>query len=132
MIANYVDWTPEKNFYCGDRAPGMRSYCHPDVYHGQPATLFRGNGDGTFTDVSESSRVGATAANGLGVVTFDYDNMLYQFREGNNAPGNAYGYFVLPLSPKRLVLRHNIQDYHSRIRREPPVWKEVTRFEALK
>lgn len=65
-------------------------------------------------------------------ITFDYDNMLYQFQEGNNAPGNAYGYFVLKLSPKRLVLRHNIQDYHSRIRKEPPVWKEVTRFEALK
>jgi len=78
VIANYVDWTPETNFYCGDRAPGMRSYCHPDVYHGQPATLFHGNGDGTFTDVSQSSRVGATAANGLGVVTFDYDNDGWQ------------------------------------------------------
>jgi hypothetical protein len=78
IIANYVDWTPDNNFYCGDRAPGMRSYCHPDVYHGQPATLFHGNGDGTFTDVSQSSRVGATAANGLGVVTFDYDNDGWQ------------------------------------------------------
>src|SRR5262245_57361234 len=78
VIANYVDWTPENNFYCGDSGPGMRSYCHPDVYHGQPATLFHGNGDGTFIDVSGSSGVGAQPANGLGVVTFDYDNDGWQ------------------------------------------------------
>ena len=65
-------------------------------------------------------------------ITFDYDNLLYQFQEGNNAPGNAYGYFVLPLSTKRVVMRHNIQGYHSSIKKEAPVWKEVTRFEALK
>jgi hypothetical protein len=74
VIANYVDWTPERNYYCGDRGPGMRSYCHPDDYHGEAPTLYHNNGDGTFTDVSQSSGVGANAGNGLGVVTFDYDN----------------------------------------------------------
>jgi hypothetical protein len=74
IIANYVDWTPERNFYCGDQGPGYRSYCHPNVFHGQPARLYRNNGDGTFTDASQSSGVGPKAANGLGVVTFDYNN----------------------------------------------------------
>ena len=74
VIANYVDWTPERNFYCGDQGPGMRSYCHPNVFHGQPAALYHNNGDGTFTDASQSSGVGPKAANGLGVVTFDYNN----------------------------------------------------------
>jgi len=78
VIANYVDWSPERNFWCGDRSPGMRSYCHPDVYHGQPPTLFHNNGDGTFTDVSLRSRVGLKGGNGLGVVTFDYDNDGWQ------------------------------------------------------
>lgn len=78
VIANYVDWSPERNFYCGDRGPGMRSYCHPDDFHGQPPTLFHNNGDGTFTDVSKSSGVGAKGGNGLGVVTFDYDNDGWQ------------------------------------------------------
>jgi hypothetical protein len=78
IIANYVDWTPERNFYCGDQGPGMRAYCHPDVYHGQPAALFHNNGDGTFTDVSQSSGVGPQSANGLGVVTFDYNNDGWQ------------------------------------------------------
>jgi hypothetical protein len=78
VIANYVDWSPEHNFYCGDRGPGMRSYCHPDDYHGQPPTLFHNNGDGTFTDVSKSSGLGLKGGNGLGVVTFDYDNDGWQ------------------------------------------------------
>jgi hypothetical protein len=78
VIANYVDWSPERNFYCGDRGPGMRSYCHPDDFHGQPPTLYHNNGDGTFTDVSNASGIGAKGGNGLGVVTFDYDNDGWQ------------------------------------------------------
>lgn len=78
IVANYVDWTPERNFYCGDQGPGMRSYCHPNVYRGQPATLYHNNGDGTFTDASQSSGVGSKGANGLGVVTFDYNNDGWQ------------------------------------------------------
>lgn len=74
VIANYVDWSPENNFWCGDKDPAMRSYCHPDVYHGQTPTLFHNNGDGTFTDVSVKSGIGLKPGNGLGVVTFDYDN----------------------------------------------------------
>jgi len=78
VIANYVDWSPERNFYCGDRGPGMRSYCHPDDFHGQTPTLYHNNGDGTFTDVSKVSGVGIKGGNGLGVVTFDYDNDGWQ------------------------------------------------------
>jgi enediyne biosynthesis protein E4 len=78
IIANYVDWSPERNFYCGDEGPGMRSYCHPDDFHTQPPTLYHNNGDGTFTDVSKLSGVGLKGGNGLGVVTFDYDNDGWQ------------------------------------------------------
>jgi hypothetical protein len=78
VIANYVDWSPEQNFWCGDKGPGLRSYCHPDVYRGQPPTLYHNNGDGTFSDVSRRSGVGINPGNGLGVVTFDYDNDGWQ------------------------------------------------------
>jgi len=78
VIANYVDWSPENNVWCGDHAPGRRGYCHPDVYHGETPTLFHNNGDGTFTDVSRASGVGAKPGNGLAVVTFDYDNDGWQ------------------------------------------------------
>jgi len=78
VIANYVDWSPENNVWCGDHQPGRRGYCHPDVYHGQTPTLYHNNGDGTFTDVSRASGVGAKPGNGLAVVTFDYDNDGWQ------------------------------------------------------
>ena len=78
VIANYVDWSPERNFYCGDQGPGMRSYCHPDDFRGQPPTLYHNNGDGTFTDVSRLSGLGLKGGNGLGVVTFDYDDDGWQ------------------------------------------------------
>jgi hypothetical protein len=88
VIANYVDWNPETNYYCGDKGPRMRSYCHPDVYHGQAPTLYHNNGDGTFTDVSKESGVGAQPSNGLGVLTFDYDNDGWQdiFISNDNMP----------------------------------------------
>jgi enediyne biosynthesis protein E4 len=92
VIANYVDWSPEHNFWCGDRGPGMRSYCHPDVYHGQPPTLFRNNGDGTFTDISKPAGLAAKPANGLGVVTFDYDNDGWQdiFIANDSMPNSLF------------------------------------------
>ncbi len=78
VIANYVDWSPDKNFWCGEHGPGLRSYCHPDNYQGEPPRLYHNNGDGTFSDVSKATGVGLKAGNGLGVVTFDYDNDGWQ------------------------------------------------------
>jgi len=78
VIANYVDWSPERNFYCGNQGVGMRSYCHPDDYHGQAPALFHNNGNGTFSDVSKRSGLAAKPSNGLAVVTFDYDDDGWQ------------------------------------------------------
>lgn len=91
-IANYVDWTPENNIWCGEHRPGYRGYCHPDVYHGQTPTLYRNNGDGTFSDVSKPSRIGLKPGNGLGIVTFDYDNDGWQdvFIANDSMPNALY------------------------------------------
>lgn len=78
VVANYVDWSPQHNVWCGEHRPGYRGYCHPDVYEGEPPTLYHNNGDGTFTNVSKSSGVGLKPGNGLGVVTFDYDQDGWQ------------------------------------------------------
>ncbi|HEX6802287.1 MAG TPA: CRTAC1 family protein [Terriglobales bacterium] len=92
VIANYVDWSPERNFYCGDRGPGMRSYCHPDDFNPEPPTLFHNNGDGTFTDVSKASGLAAKPGNGLGVVAFDYDNDGWQdiFIANDHMPNSLF------------------------------------------
>jgi enediyne biosynthesis protein E4 len=92
VIANYVDWSPERNFYCGDRGPGMRSYCHPDDFNPLPPTLYHNNGDGTFTDVSKQSGLAARRGNGLGIVTFDYDNDGWQdiFIANDHMPNSLF------------------------------------------
>lgn len=71
IIANYLDFTPENNKICVEN--GQKSYCHPNKYHGEPPRLYHNNGDGTFTDVSTLSKLGAKAGNGLGVLCFDFN-----------------------------------------------------------
>ena len=74
VVANYIDWTPKNNLWCGERRPGYRSYCHPGNYKGQHIKLYHNNHDGTFTDVSDASGVGKPEAKGMGVVLADFNN----------------------------------------------------------
>ena len=74
VIVNYLDWTPESNVPCDISGPGTDSYCHPKTYHGLPAKLYRNNGNGTFSDVSQKSGIGRVRGRGLGLVCFDYNN----------------------------------------------------------
>jgi enediyne biosynthesis protein E4 len=74
VVANYIDWSPKNNIWCGEHRPGYRAYCHPDNYKGQRIKLYHNNHDGTFTDVSEKSGVGKPEAKGMGVVLADVNN----------------------------------------------------------
>ena len=53
VVTNYIEWSPSNNLWCGERAPGYRSYCNPGNYKGQKTKLYHSNHDGTFTDVSD-------------------------------------------------------------------------------
>lgn len=74
VVANYIEWSPKNNIWCGERRPGYRSYCHPGNYKGEHIKLYHNNHDGTFTDVSEASGVGKPEAKGMGVVLADFNN----------------------------------------------------------
>jgi hypothetical protein len=74
VVTNYLDWSPKNNEWCGERAPGYRSYCSPNNYHGQKTMLYRNNHDGTFTDVSDKSGIGQPESKGMGVVAADFNN----------------------------------------------------------
>jgi hypothetical protein len=74
VVTNYLDWSPENNLWCGERAPGYRSYCNPNNYRGQKTKLYRNNHDGTFSDVSDKSGVGGPESKGMGVVLADFNN----------------------------------------------------------
>lgn len=77
LVVRYVDFDFDRNLVCGDMVRGIRAYCHPDVYDGLPSLLYRNNGDGTFTDVSEQTGIAAHLGKGLGVVAADFDNDGY-------------------------------------------------------
>jgi hypothetical protein len=73
FVVRYVEYSVEKDLFCGNAQTGARQYCHPSLYPPDHNQLFRGNGDGTFTDVTESSGVGKAKGKGLGVVLSDLD-----------------------------------------------------------
>jgi hypothetical protein len=74
VVTNYIEWSPNNNLWCGERKPGYRSYCNPNNYPGQKTKLYRNNHDGTFTDVSDKSGVGAPESKGMGLVLADLNN----------------------------------------------------------
>jgi hypothetical protein len=71
VVSNYVQWDPKLEPRCGP--PQQRLYCDPSAYHDTPAQLFRNNGDGTFSDITESSGLGAQLGKGMGIAVADYD-----------------------------------------------------------
>ena len=67
-VANYVQFDPEA--VCRGKH-GAPDYCNPQVFEPAADRLFRNNGDGTFTDVSEQTGIAAMPGRGLGVVCLD-------------------------------------------------------------
>jgi hypothetical protein len=71
FVLQYVDWQLEKEPVCVSN--GVRAFCHPNSYRPLPNLLYRNNGDGTFSDVSETSGIGRLPGKGMGVAFADYD-----------------------------------------------------------
>ena len=73
FVSRYVEWSFQDNPWCGERKPGHRSYCHPKHFAPISHLVYRNNGDGTFTDVSDSSGFAGAPGKGLGIAFNDYD-----------------------------------------------------------
>ena len=71
-VTNYIDFHFETHTNCTQK--GVAAYCPPESFEGAPDTLYRNNGDGTFTDVTTSAGVYNKDGKGMGVVFGDYDN----------------------------------------------------------
>ena len=71
FVVNYCVWEVNKDPYCSIRN-GVRAYCHPDHYAPLHNTLYRNNGDGTFTDVSRETGI-SSPGKGMSVSFGDYD-----------------------------------------------------------
>ncbi|MCH7592149.1 MAG: CRTAC1 family protein [Planctomycetes bacterium] len=72
-VVNYIQWSADTEVDCIGFA-GVADYCTPSAYLApQPDTLYRNNGDGTFTDVSEEAGIHVRFGNGLGIVCGDFN-----------------------------------------------------------
>jgi hypothetical protein len=72
FVCNFVKWSPQTDVFCG-RPGGEKQYCAPRAYDGTPDTLYRNNGDGTFTDVSRQVGLTGSIGKGWGVVPWDFN-----------------------------------------------------------
>lgn len=52
-VGTYVDWTPEKDQYCGFQ--GEKVYCTPELYTGIAGRYYHNSGDGTFHERTEEA-----------------------------------------------------------------------------
>ena len=71
LVINYLDYNIKTAKSCP--AEGVPAYCSPNEFQGTPNILYRNNGDGTFTDVSEQSHIAQYIGKGMGVAFADYD-----------------------------------------------------------
>jgi len=72
FVANYLDFTIAGNKKCTDTA-GAPDYCGPRNYRPVPDRLYRNDGNGHFTDVTESAGIARVDGAGLGVVADDFN-----------------------------------------------------------
>ena len=73
FVANYVEWSPEKDLFCSLDGTS-KSYCTPESYRGHSSTLYRNTGNGTFENVTRAAGIEDRAGKALGVALIDHDN----------------------------------------------------------
>jgi enediyne biosynthesis protein E4 len=86
FVSNYCVWDPKTEPLCN--RPEAPDYCHPDGYEGLPNSLFRNDGDGTFTDVSVVTGIRGHVGKGMGIglADFDDDGWIDLFLSNDNWP----------------------------------------------
>ena len=76
FVVNYCKWEPNKDPYCRLK-DNIRAFCDPKYYAPLHNTLYRNNGDGTFTDVSAETGLTQFMGKGMSVTFADYDGDGY-------------------------------------------------------
>ena len=72
-VVNYIFWSVESERACYAQPHG-ETYCGPKAYDKPaPDTLFRNEGDGTFTNVTTEMGLKGSFGNGLGIGVSDFD-----------------------------------------------------------
>jgi hypothetical protein len=91
FVVNYCVWEVNSDPYCA--APGLgRAYCYPRFYEPLHNTLYRNDGNGHFTDVSEETGIARIAGRGMSVsfADFDGDGYLDAFVANDVSPNSLF------------------------------------------
>jgi hypothetical protein len=86
FVSNYCRWRVNEDPPC--QAGGQRFYCNPNLYEPLHNTLYRNNGDGTFSDVSQETGIATCFGRGMGVAFADlnFDGFIDVFVANDKSP----------------------------------------------
>ena len=73
FVSGFVSYSLSESKYCGDNEAGRRHYCIPRSFRPTRCLLFRNNGDGTFRDASDESRISSVGSKSFGAVATDFN-----------------------------------------------------------
>ncbi len=90
ISVNYCDGNQSLDMPCYDKRTGDMITCSPMQFMGGRDEFFRGNGDGTFADVSEAWTVQASPGRGLGIVAGKLDGQQMGVYIANDMSANDY------------------------------------------
>ena len=91
FVLHYVEWSIATDQFCSIDGKN-KSYCTPEAYKGQSATLYRNMGNGVFEDVTKKAGLYDPTSKSLGVALLDYDNdgWLDLFVTNDTQPNKLY------------------------------------------
>lgn len=91
FVGNYVEWSVQTDQLCTLDGKN-KSYCTPQTYKGQSATLYRNRGNGAFENATERAGLNEPAGKTLGVSLLDFDNdgWLDLFVANDTEPNKLY------------------------------------------
>jgi enediyne biosynthesis protein E4 len=91
FVGNYVEWSVEKDLYC-TLDNKNKSYCTPQSYKGQSATLYHNRGNGSFENATQKAGLEDPSGKTLGIALLDYDSdgWLDLFVANDTEPNKLY------------------------------------------
>ncbi|MEO6804004.1 MAG: CRTAC1 family protein [Granulicella sp.] len=91
FVSHYVDWSIAADQNCSLDGK-HKSYCTPEAYKGESATLFHNRGDGKFEDVTKKAGLSDPSSKSLGIalIDFDEDGWMDLFVANDTQPNKLY------------------------------------------
>lgn len=71
-VCRYARWSPATNRPCKNPL-GQLSYCSPELYSGDTDALYRNDGRGGFTEVTQAAKLAGVSDRALGVAWLDFN-----------------------------------------------------------